>query len=117
MEETNQPSLSDDMQMLIAGIIPNTRYFDSRFEQMQTQIDGLKVEIEGVKSTLQLQTDSVKSTLQAETGGVKSTLRVQIDDLKKGQNETNNRIDNFGTKCRQKIRADYSLHRSARRQN
>jgi hypothetical protein len=102
MEETKQPSLSDDMQMIIAGIIPNTRYFDSRFEQMQTQIDGLKVEIEsvkksqdetknllhleieGVKSTLQLETDSVKSTLQAETGGVKSTLQVQIDESEKG---------------------------------
>ncbi|VEN72622.1 conserved hypothetical protein [Candidatus Desulfarcum epimagneticum] len=31
-----------DMQMLIAGIIPNVKHFDSRFDLLQVQIDGLK---------------------------------------------------------------------------
>ena len=34
--------IPNDMQMLIAGIMPNTRYFDSRFDLLQVQIDGLK---------------------------------------------------------------------------
>jgi chromosome segregation ATPase len=40
--EEKQPMIANDMQMLIAGIMPNTRYFDSRFDLLQVQIDGLK---------------------------------------------------------------------------
>ena len=42
MEEKKQAMIPNDMQMLIAGIMPNTRYFDSRFDLLQVQIDGLK---------------------------------------------------------------------------
>jgi hypothetical protein len=31
-----------DMQMLIVSIMPNTKYFDSRFDLLQVQRDGLQ---------------------------------------------------------------------------
>ena len=37
----NMP-LTSDVQMLIAGNIPNTKYFDSRFDHLQLQTDELR---------------------------------------------------------------------------
>jgi chromosome segregation ATPase len=39
--EKNMP-LTPDIQMLIAGHIPNTKYFDSRFDHLQFQSDELR---------------------------------------------------------------------------
>jgi chromosome segregation ATPase len=39
--EKNMP-LTSDIQMLIAGHIPNTKYFDSRFDHLQFQSDELR---------------------------------------------------------------------------
>ena len=35
-------ALTSDIQMLISGIIPNTKYFDSRFDHLQVQIDEVR---------------------------------------------------------------------------
>ncbi len=42
MAEETKLTPNVDMQMLIAGIMPNTKYFDSRFDLLQVQIDGLQ---------------------------------------------------------------------------
>ena len=39
--EKNMP-ITSDIQMLIAGNIPNTKYFDSRFDHLQFQADELR---------------------------------------------------------------------------
>ncbi len=42
IEERQQANIPTDIQMLIAGFIPNAKHFDSRFDLMQVQTDGLK---------------------------------------------------------------------------
>jgi len=51
-EETSSISLTRGMEMMIAGFIPNTRYFDSRFDLLQVQIDSLQKGQSEVKSQI-----------------------------------------------------------------
>ena len=51
-EESTSVALSKGMEMLIAGFIPNTRYFDSRFDLLQVQVDLLQKGQSEVKSQI-----------------------------------------------------------------
>jgi chaperonin cofactor prefoldin len=44
--------LPKDFQAIIAGIFPNTRYFDTRFDLLQVQIDELRRGQESIKEEL-----------------------------------------------------------------
>ena len=41
-EKEDKEIFPKEIQTLIAGIFPNTRYFDARFDLLQVQIDELK---------------------------------------------------------------------------
>ena len=47
-----QQLLSRDFQAIIAGFFPNTRYFDSRFDLLQVQIDELRRGQESLKEEI-----------------------------------------------------------------
>ena len=51
-EESTSVALSKGMEMMIAGFIPNTRYFDSRFDLLQVQVDLLQKGQSEVKSQI-----------------------------------------------------------------
>ena len=91
MEEKTKLMPNSDMQMLIAGIIPNTKYFDSRFDALQFQINGLIRNQDNIKEGLENRIDSVLKS-QAD---MKEILQLQIDGLQKGQNDINGRLDYF----------------------
>jgi FtsZ-binding cell division protein ZapB len=42
IKQEDQIKLPQDFQALIAGFFPNTKYFDSRFDLLQVQIDELR---------------------------------------------------------------------------
>ncbi|MEA3359628.1 MAG: hypothetical protein U9R17_09535 [Thermodesulfobacteriota bacterium] len=42
IKQQEQIKLPQDFQALIAGFFPNTKYFDSRFDLLQVQIDELR---------------------------------------------------------------------------
>ena len=65
MEDTKPNLLQPDMQMLIAGIIPNARHFDSRFDLLQVQIDGLKHGQMDMKENLKTGQIEMKERLEA----------------------------------------------------
>jgi len=51
-EESSPLAFSRGMEMMIAGFIPNTRYFDSRFDLLQVQVDLLQKGQSEVKSQI-----------------------------------------------------------------
>ena len=51
-EESTSVALTKGMEMMIAGFIPNTRYFDSRFDLLQVQVDLLQKGQSEVKSQI-----------------------------------------------------------------
>ncbi len=42
IEQQDQMKVPRDFQALIAGFFPNTKYFDSRFDLLQLQVDELR---------------------------------------------------------------------------
>jgi hypothetical protein len=51
-EESTSVALTKGLEMMIAGFIPNTRYFDSRFDLLQVQVDLLQKGQSEVKSQI-----------------------------------------------------------------
>ena len=51
--ETSSLALTKGMEMMIAGFIPNTRYFDSRFDLLQVQVDFLRKGQDDLKSQME----------------------------------------------------------------
>ncbi len=51
-EESTSVALTKGMEMMIAGFIPNTRYFDSRFDLLQVQVDLMQKGQSEVKSQI-----------------------------------------------------------------
>ena len=52
MEQQEQVKLPQDFQALIAGFFPSTKYFDSRFDLLQVQIDESRRNQEQIKDQL-----------------------------------------------------------------
>ena len=52
MEQQEQIKLPQDFQALIAGFFPNTKYFDSRFDLLQVQIDESRRNQEQIKEQI-----------------------------------------------------------------
>ena len=50
---TSSLALTKGMEMMIAGFIPNTRYFDSRFDLLQVQVDFLRKGQDDLKSQME----------------------------------------------------------------
>jgi len=51
-EKKEKETIPTEFQTLIAGIFPNTRYFDARFDLLQVQIDELKKNQDDLKTAL-----------------------------------------------------------------
>ena len=51
-KQQDQIKLPQDFQALIAGFFPNTKYFDSRFDLLQVQIDESRRNQEQIKDQL-----------------------------------------------------------------
>ena len=52
VKQQDQIKLPQDFQALIAGFFPNTKYFDSRFDLLQVQIDESRRNQEQIKDQL-----------------------------------------------------------------
>jgi len=52
VKQQEQIKLLQDFQALIAGFFPNTKYFDSRFDLLQVQIDESRRNQEQIKDQL-----------------------------------------------------------------
>ncbi len=52
VKQQDQIKLPQDFQALIAGFFPNTKYFDSRFDLLQVQIDESRRNQEQIKGQL-----------------------------------------------------------------
>jgi len=52
IKQQEQIKLPQDFQALIAGFFPNTKYFDSRFDLLQVQIDESSRNQEQIKDQL-----------------------------------------------------------------
>ena len=65
-EETSEEGLTLDkrtMDVLVANIIPTSKYFEVRFDHMQDQIDGLRGDLKDFRGDVDKRFDTIKSDI------------------------------------------------------
>jgi hypothetical protein len=65
-EEKSEEGLTLDkrtMDVLVANIIPTSKYFEVRFDHMQDQIDGIRGDLKDFRSDVDKRFDAVKSDM------------------------------------------------------
>ena len=102
-EESTSVALSKGMEMMIAGFIPNTRYFDSRFDLLQVQVDLLQKGQSEVKSQIIRLEDQVERRFERSDEilkGFKSDVDKrfeQSDEILKGfKSDVDKRFEQSG---------------------
>ena len=51
------------MDVLVANIIPTSKYFETRFDHMQGQIDGLKTDLKDFRGDVDKRFDNIKTDM------------------------------------------------------
>ena len=83
-EESTSVALTKGMEMMIAGFIPNTRYFDSRFDLLQVQVDLLQKGQSEVKSQIIRLEDQVERRFERSDEilkGFKSDIDKRLEQV------------------------------------
>ena len=65
-EEKKEEGLTIDkrtMDVLVANIIPTSKYFETRFDHMQGQIDGLKTDLKDFRGDVDKRFDNIKTDM------------------------------------------------------
>ncbi len=78
--------LSKDFQAIITGIFPNTKYFDSRFDLLQVQIDELRRGQETLKNDMDFRFGQVDKGFEQVDKRFEQVDK-KIDDVKKDMNK------------------------------
>jgi nitrate/nitrite-specific signal transduction histidine kinase len=84
-EEKSEEGLTLDkrtMDVLVANIIPTSKYFEVRFDHMQDQIDGLRGDLKDFRSDVDKRFDSVKSEMVNRFDAIKLDMNKRFDAIK-----------------------------------
>ena len=97
-EESTSVALSKGMEMMIAGFIPNTRYFDSRFDLLQVQVDLLQKGQSEVKSQIIRLEDQVERRFERSDEilkGFKSDVDKRLEQVDKRFEQVDGRFSSL----------------------
>jgi chromosome segregation ATPase len=95
-EESTSLALTKGMEMMIAGFIPNTRYFDSRFDLLQVQVDLLQKGQSEVKSQIIRLEDQVERRFERSDEilkGFKSDIDKRLEQVDKRFEQVDKRFE------------------------
>ena len=97
-EESTSVALTKGMEMMIAGFIPNTRYFDSRFDLLQVQVDLLQKGQSEVKSQIIRLEDQVERRFERSDEilkGFKSDVDKRLEQVDKRFEQVDGRFSSL----------------------
>ena len=80
-DEKDQEGLTLDkktIDVLVAHIIPTSKYFETRFDHMQSQIHGLKDDLKDFRGDVDKRFDTIKSDMDQRFGQVDKRFE-QVD--------------------------------------
>ncbi len=70
------------MDVLVANIIPTSRYFEVRFDHMQSQIDGIKDDIKDFHGNVDKRFDETKADINKRFDETKADINKRFDEAK-----------------------------------
>lgn len=83
-DEKDQEGLTLDkktIDVLVAQIIPTSKYFEARFDHMQSQIDGLKGDVKDFRGDVDIRFDTIKSDMDKRFEQVIASIERLSDKL------------------------------------
>jgi archaellum component FlaC len=95
-EEKSEEGLTLDkrtMDVLVANIIPTSKYFEVRFDHMQDQIDGLRGDLKDFRSDVDKRFDGIKSDMDSRFDSVKSDMDKRFDSVKSDMDKRFEQVD------------------------
>ncbi len=81
------------MDVLVANIIPTSRYFEARFDHMQGQIDDIKSDIKDFRREVDKRFDSAKTDMDRRFNDVKVDMDRRFDDVKDDMDQRFEQVD------------------------
>ena len=98
-ENEKNMQLTSDVQMLIAGHIPNTKYFDSRFDHLQLQSDELRRNQEYFRE----QARDLKLDMDRKFSDVDKHFDISRQDMLARFTQVDRRFDEFRTDMKERF--------------
>jgi hypothetical protein len=83
-EEKSEEGLTLDkrtMDVLVANIIPTSKYFEVRFDHMQGQIDDIRGDIKDFRSNVDKRFDDIKTDMDKRFDAVKSDMDKRFEQV------------------------------------
>ena len=69
------------MEVLVANIIPTSKYFEVRFDHMQSQIDDIKGDIKDFRGDVDKRFDEVKTDMNRRFDDVKTDMDQRFEQV------------------------------------
>jgi chromosome segregation ATPase len=114
MEEEKSLKINQEsMDVLVANVIPTTKYFESRFDHMQYQIDEIKKSQENMQKNIDKRFDDMQKDIDKRFDAVdKRFEKVEhnIEELTKSINNLTLRVEQLAKTQETTIR-DYIIER------
>ena len=104
MTDTNTPteeSLTLDkrtMEVLVANIIPTSKYFEVRFDHMQRQVGNIKDDIKDFRGDVGKRFDEVKTDMDKRFDEVKTDMNNRFEQVDKRFEQVISSIERLGDK-------------------
>ena len=100
-EEKSEEGLTLDkrtMDVLVANIIPTSKYFEVRFDHMQGQIDDIRGDIKDFRSDVDKRFDDIKTDMDKRFDAVKTDMDKRFEQVDKRFEQVIASIDRLGDK-------------------
>ena len=85
-------------EVLVANIIPTSKYFEVRFDHMQGQIDDIKGDIKDFRGDVDRRFDAVKTDMDKRFDEVKTDMGKRFEQVDKRLEQIIASIDRLGDK-------------------
>ena len=100
-EEKSEEGLTLDkrtMDVLVANIIPTSKYFEVRFDHLQGQIDDIRGDIKDFRSDVDKRFDDIKTDMDKRFDAVKTDMDKRFEQVDKRFEQVIASIDRLGDK-------------------
>ncbi len=100
-EEKSEEGLTLDkrtMDVLVANIIPTSKYFEVRFDHMQDQIDDIRGDIKDFRGDVDKRFDDIKTDMDKRFDAIKSDMDKRFEQVDKRFEQVIASIDRLGDK-------------------
>jgi len=91
------------MEVLVAHIIPTSKYFEVRFDHMQSQIDDIKSDIKEFRGDVDKRFDSVKADMDKRFDDAKADMDNRFEQVDKRFEQVDRRFEQVDQRLEQII--------------